>query len=65
MSDENYISCATCYAMGCPDGMNWDFTQQGEGLGNTIDLIEEVTSANQLIYTNIYEAKRVRYQQQY
>jgi len=38
MSDEAYISCATCHVDGMHDGMTWDFTQRGEGLRNTTDL---------------------------
>jgi len=38
MSDEGYISCATCHVDGMHDGLTWDFTQRGEGLRNTIDL---------------------------
>jgi len=38
MSDEGYISCASCHVDGMHDGRVWDFTQRGEGLRNTIDL---------------------------
>lgn len=38
MSQDGYISCATCHLDGAEDGMIWDFTDRGEGLRNTIDL---------------------------
>ncbi|WOO39333.1 Ig-like domain-containing protein [Rubellicoccus peritrichatus] len=38
MSQEGYISCASCHVDGQHDGMTWDFTQRGEGLRNTTDL---------------------------
>jgi len=38
MSDEGYISCASCHFDGMHDGRVWDFTQRGEGLRNTTDL---------------------------
>jgi hypothetical protein len=39
MSRDNYMSCASCHADGGDDGMVWDFTQRGEGLRRTIDLL--------------------------
>ncbi|MDP6537871.1 MAG: Ig-like domain-containing protein [Gammaproteobacteria bacterium] len=39
MSRDGYISCASCHLDGGSDQMVWDFTQVGEGLRNTIDLI--------------------------
>jgi hypothetical protein len=38
MSQDGYISCATCHVDGSEDGQVWDFTDRGEGLRNTIDL---------------------------
>ena len=38
MSQDGYISCASCHLDGGHDGMVWDFTQVGEGLRNTIPL---------------------------
>lgn len=38
MSNESYISCASCHVDGDTDGMVWDFTQRGEGLRRTISL---------------------------
>ena len=39
MSRDGYISCASCHADGGGDGQVWDFTQDGEGLRNTIPLV--------------------------
>lgn len=39
MSHEGYISCASCHMDGDSDGRVWDFTQRGEGLRNTSDLL--------------------------
>ncbi|MEK8029205.1 LamG-like jellyroll fold domain-containing protein [Ideonella sp. DXS29W] len=39
MSRDNYMSCASCHADGGDDGMVWDFTQRGEGLRRTINLM--------------------------
>lgn len=39
MSRESYISCASCHQDGDSDGRVWDFTQRGEGLRNTVDLL--------------------------
>jgi len=39
MSRDGYLSCASCHLDGGNDGQVWDFTQVGEGLRNTIDLI--------------------------
>jgi DNA-binding beta-propeller fold protein YncE len=38
MSNEGYISCASCHVDGGSDGRVWDFTGRGEGLRNNIDL---------------------------
>ena len=38
MSQDGYISCATCHLDGGQDGQVWDFTSRGEGLRNTTDL---------------------------
>lgn len=38
MSQDGYISCASCHAEGGHDGMVWDFSDRGEGFRNTIDL---------------------------
>ena len=38
MSQDGYISCASCHLGGDHDGRTWDFTDRGEGLRNTIDL---------------------------
>ncbi|MEO1272906.1 MAG: hypothetical protein AAFX99_32865, partial [Myxococcota bacterium] len=38
LSQDGYISCATCHLNGADDGQVWDFTDRGEGLRNTTDL---------------------------
>lgn len=38
MSQDGYISCATCHLDGGSDGRVWDFTGRGEGLRRTTDL---------------------------
>lgn len=38
MSQDGYISCASCHPDGADDGLVWDFTDRGEGLRNTLDL---------------------------
>jgi DNA-binding beta-propeller fold protein YncE len=38
ISQDGYLSCATCHLDGGQDGQVWDFTSRGEGLRNTIDL---------------------------
>jgi DNA-binding beta-propeller fold protein YncE len=38
MSNEGYISCASCHLDGRDDGRVWDFGDRGEGLRNTISL---------------------------
>lgn len=38
MSQDGYISCASCHLGGDHDGRTWDFTDRGEGLRNTVDL---------------------------
>lgn len=38
MSQDGYVSCASCHLDGGHDGRTWDFTDRGEGLRNTIDL---------------------------
>ena len=39
MSRDNYISCAACHLDGGSDQRVWDFTDRGEGLRNTVSLI--------------------------
>jgi DNA-binding beta-propeller fold protein YncE len=39
MNRDGYISCASCHIDGGSDGQVWDFTQEGEGLRNTIPLV--------------------------
>jgi len=39
MSQDSYISCASCHLDGFEDGMVWDFTDRGEGLRNTTSLL--------------------------
>ena len=39
MGTDGYISCASCHIDGTQDGRNWDFTDRGEGVRNTISLI--------------------------
>lgn len=38
MSQDGYISCASCHLDGGSDQRIWDFTDRGEGLRNTTDL---------------------------
>ena len=38
MSQDGYLSCASCHPGGGHDGRTWDFSARGEGLRNTIDL---------------------------
>ena len=38
MSQDGYLSCATCHPDGASDERVWDFTNRGEGLRNTTDL---------------------------
>ena len=38
LSQEGYMSCASCHYEGGQDGRTWDLTQYGEGLRNTLDL---------------------------
>jgi len=38
LSLEGYMSCASCHVDGGHDGRNWDLTNLGEGIRNTIDL---------------------------
>ncbi|WP_437975711.1 PKD domain-containing protein [Sorangium sp. So ce295] len=39
MSDQGYISCASCHFDGAEDGRVWDFGSAGEGLRNTVSLL--------------------------
>lgn len=39
MSDQGYISCASCHFDGGEDGRVWDFASAGEGLRNSIALL--------------------------
>ena len=38
LSQEGYMSCASCHFDGGHDGRTWDLSQFGEGLRNTLDL---------------------------
>ena len=38
LSQEGYMSCASCHMDGAHDGRVWDLTTMGEGFRNTIDL---------------------------
>ncbi len=38
MTQDSYVSCASCHLDGEQDGRVWDFTSRGEGLRNTISL---------------------------
>jgi large repetitive protein len=38
LAQDAYLSCASCHNDGGTDGRTWDFTGQGEGLRNTINL---------------------------
>ena len=38
LSLEGYMSCASCHVDGGHDGRNWDLTNLGEGIRNTIDM---------------------------
>lgn len=39
MTQDGYLSCASCHTGGDSDGRVWDFTDRGEGLRNTIPLL--------------------------
>jgi cytochrome c peroxidase len=39
MSDQGYLSCASCHFDGGEDGRTWDFASVGEGVRNTISLL--------------------------
>jgi YVTN family beta-propeller protein len=39
MSDQGYISCASCHFDGAEDGRVWDFGSAGEGLRSSISLL--------------------------
>jgi DNA-binding beta-propeller fold protein YncE len=39
MTDQGYISCASCHFEAFEDGRVWDFTSRGEGLRNTTSLL--------------------------
>ncbi len=39
MTRDGYISCASCHTDGDTDNRVWDFTDRGEGLRNTIQLL--------------------------
>ena len=39
MSDQGYISCASCHFDGGEDGRVWDFASTGEGLRNSVSLL--------------------------
>jgi DNA-binding beta-propeller fold protein YncE len=38
MSQDGYLSCASCHFDGADDGRVWDFSSLGEGLRNTVSL---------------------------
>ncbi len=46
MSRTGYLSCASCHLDGESDALVWDFTQRGEGLRNTIDLLGRAGTAH-------------------
>lgn len=39
MSQDGYLSCASCHIDGGEDGQVWDFTERNEGFRNTITLV--------------------------
>jgi len=39
LGQDSYMACAHCHLEGRADGRTWDFTDRGEGLRNTIDLL--------------------------
>jgi YVTN family beta-propeller protein len=39
MTDQGYISCASCHFDGGEDGRVWDFASAGEGFRNTVSLL--------------------------
>lgn len=39
MSDQGYLSCASCHFDGAEDGRVWDFGDAGEGLRNSVSLL--------------------------
>jgi DNA-binding beta-propeller fold protein YncE len=39
LAKDSYIACSHCHLDGEADGRTWDFTDRGEGLRNTIDLL--------------------------
>jgi YVTN family beta-propeller protein len=39
MSDQGYLSCASCHFDGAEDGRVWDFGSVGEGLRNSVSLL--------------------------
>ncbi|CCN73079.1 NPCBM/NEW2 domain-containing protein [Vibrio nigripulchritudo] len=39
MTQDGYLSCASCHTGGDSDARVWDFTDRGEGLRNTIPLV--------------------------
>ena len=39
MTDQGYISCASCHFEAFEDGRVWDFTNRGEGFRNTTSLL--------------------------
>lgn len=46
MTQDGYLSCASCHAGGDSDGRVWDFTDRGEGLRNTIALLGRAGMGN-------------------
>lgn len=50
MSQDTYMSCATCHLNGDHDGRTWDFTARGEGLRNTTTLLGRGGMAHGLVH---------------
>jgi len=46
MTQDGYISCASCHADGDSDHRVWDFSDRGEGLRNTISLLGKTGTGN-------------------
>jgi len=50
MSQDSYLSCASCHFDGGQDGQVWDFTGRGEGLRNTIENNGRAGEAHGLVH---------------
>lgn len=50
LARDGYIACAHCHLDGLGDRRTWDFTDRGEGLRNTIDLIGRAGTAQGLLH---------------